>query len=63
MKFTQRFENLELVEKAYYFPKKLHLTIFYKEGFTEKEVKRRVRNEIQNSNFEASVETISFYLD
>lgn len=61
MKFISRFEKIKGVKKAVYIPSKLHLTIFYKEGFSEEEIKEKVIGKIRDSNFENSVETISFY--
>ena len=60
-KFTKRFERYKQVIKAVYIPKKLHLTIFYDENFDERDVKRIVLKEIDKSNLQRSVETLSFY--
>ena len=61
VKFTQRFERHKEVIKAVYIPTKLHLTIFYDESFDEKDVKRVVLKEIDRSNLQNSVESLSFY--
>ena len=63
VKFTQRFEMHKEVIRAVYLPKKLHLTIFYDENFDEVEVKRIVLEEIDISNLQNSVETLSFYAE
>jgi hypothetical protein len=64
VKFTERFEKHKEIIKAVYIPNKLHLTIFYDEKKSnEKEAKRIVLREIEDSNLHNSVETLSFYPD
>lgn len=63
VRFTQRFGVHKEVIKAVYIPKKLHLTIFYDKNFIEAEVKRIILKEIDNSNLQKSVETLSFYAE
>ena len=61
VKFTQRFEKHKEIIKAVYIPNKLHLTIFYDKNFDKLKVKRIVLKEIDISNLQNSVETLSFY--
>lgn len=61
VKFTRRFERHKEIIKAVYLPKKLHLTIFYDEDTDEDFVKRIVLKEIDKSNLDRSVETLSLY--
>ena len=59
--FIERFEKIKGVEKAIYIPNKLHLTIFYKKDTDEQNIKRMVLSELNKSNLNKSVESMSYY--
>jgi len=61
VKFTKRFERIPGVKKAVYIPNDLHLSIFYDKKIKEDIIKAKVIREIDKSNLERSVETLSFY--
>jgi len=61
VKFVDRFEKHKEITKAIYIPKKLHLTVFHDEKYTDNVAKRIVLRELNDSNLRNSVETLSVY--
>jgi len=60
-KFTDRFEKHKQILKAVYIPKKQHLSIFYDEKVAKLDVQYIVMTELDASDLQNSVETVSFY--